>query len=397
MKAERAAAGDACLVPSDGLGPVAALRASLIADSGDGCWLTDTTGRRHVDWSMGRGSLLLGYRRPEVEAAIAEQLARGTLFSTPHWLEQRVAACLHEMVPCAERVVFGKNGSDVCAAAVRVARAFTGKEGILHCGYHGFHDWYAAGNAAIGGVPRALRGLIHAFPYDDLPVLEGLLAGHGDQVAAVILEPVREREPSAGYLAGVRELTREHGALLVFDEMVTGFRLAPGGAQELYGVRPDLACFGKALANGMPLSALGGRADLMALLGKVGYGMTAQGEALSLAAASAALAIYRAEPIAQRVRRIGEEVRQRFAASARRHGVAADLVGHPAMLTLSCRGSTADAGAKAAFVLECRSRGVLTGGHLLASAAHDETAVDTTCGVFEAVLARGAALGATPP
>lgn len=360
----------------------------VLAAGGAGAILEDAAGNRYVDWIMGRGALLLGYRHPEVDAAVRAQLDVGTVFSVPHALEVEVADRLGDLVPCAERVAFGKNGSDVCTAAVRVARAVTGRPGVLHFGYHGFHDWIAAVNPTIEGLPPGLRELIHSLRYDDVNELRAILTEHGERIAAVILEPTRTALPSPGYLEGVRALTREHGCLLIFDEMVTGFRLARGGAQELFGVTPDLACLGKALTNGLPLSALVGRCDLIDVLDRVGYGMTARGETLALAAARASLEVYGREPVAETVRRVGEAVRKGFAAGCARAGIEATLVGHPSMLTFELPD-----GWLAPFVSACRSRGVLTNGHLLPSTAHGDAEVDASCRVFEAAIAECADRG----
>src|SRR5262249_36707279 len=198
-----------------------------------------------------------------------------------------VAERLHAMIPCAESVRFSKTGAEVTSAAVRLARAFTGRDRVLSCGYHGWHDWSIAVSDRHRGIPERVRELSNTFPYNDLEALEASL---DREVVCVILEPVVFEEPVPGYLAGVRDLCRRAGALLVFDEMWTGCRLAPGGAQQRYGVVPDLATFSKAVANGMPLSVLAGRRDVMSLLERdVFFFTTFGGEALSLAAARACL------------------------------------------------------------------------------------------------------------
>jgi radical SAM protein with 4Fe4S-binding SPASM domain len=279
------------------------------AAEASGCELVDTEGRRFVDWVNGGGPVVLGYRHPAVEEAISSQFAAGPTLTLPHAVQVDVAAKLTETIPCAEMVAFGKNGSDAVTAAVRLARAATGRERILQFGVHGFHDWHVAARPGVLGIPKALRALVRSFPYNDLERLEALFDELDGDVAAVVMEPVTVQLPRPGYLEGVRELTRRRGALLVFDEMVTGFRLAPGGRQELYGVVPDLACFGKALANGMPLSAVVGRREYMELLPRIAYGMTFRGETLSLAAAAAVLRTMRAEPVVEHLAPVAEELR----------------------------------------------------------------------------------------
>jgi len=201
------------------------------------------------------------------------------LIPSPHPLELEIAQTICEIVPCAETVAFGKNGSDALTAAVRLARMVTGREVILHHGFHGFQDWFAAGDPAGAGIPRE-RALLHSFPYNDLPALEQLCRRFHGEVAAIVMEPTKHELPAKDYLQSVRRIAESEGALLVFDEVVTALRLGPGGAQSLFGVTPDLACLGKGLGNGMPLSAVVGRRELMAEFPRVGVGMTFQAEAL---------------------------------------------------------------------------------------------------------------------
>jgi glutamate-1-semialdehyde aminotransferase len=360
----------------------------LLAQRGLGARLWDTSGREYIDWMMGWGPVVLGYRHPAVEAAIAAQLAEGPLFSLTHPLEIEVGERVQAMVPCADGVAFGKNGSDVLALAVRIARAHTGRELVLHYGYHGFHDWFMAGVPQCEGMPAALRATIQRFPYGDLAALGALLDAHAGRVAALVMEPTNEIMPPPGYLAGVAELARRHGALLVFDEVVTGFRLARGGAQEAFGVEPDLACVGKALANGMPLSALCGRAEFLYTLPRVGYGLTYRGETLSLAAARAALDVIASEPVCEHLARVGEALRAGFAERARRAGVPAELIGPPARLSISLGpAGRLSALAQTSLILqEMLKRGVLSHGVLLPSYAHGEEEIACTLDAFEAGL-----------
>src|SRR3954471_9398347 len=236
---------------------------------------------------MAVGPLALGYADAAVDAAIRAQLRDGITFSLMHPLEVEVAELVRRLVPGADRVRFAKNGCDVTTAAVRLARAFTGRDKVLCCGYHGWHDWYSSVTDRHRGVPGDVAALTHTIAYNDLASVEAAL---DDQTACVILEPVTFEAPRGNFLADLKWLCAARGALLVFDEMWTGFRLALGGAQERFGVEADLACFSKAIANGMPLAALTGRADVMQLLEReVFFFSTFGGEALSLAAAAATL------------------------------------------------------------------------------------------------------------
>lgn len=354
----------------------------------EGCRFRDTTGRVYVDWVVGWGTALLGYRRPEIEAAIRDQLAAAPTLTLPHALEVEVAERIVDRVPCAEMVGFGKNGSDAVTAAVRLARAVTEREVILHYGFHGFHDWFAAGDPAIRGLPAAFRGLVHPLRYNDLAGLEDLFERHRGRVAAVVMEPFQCELPRDGFLGKVRDLVHRHGALLVFDEMITGFRIAPGGAQEWTGVVPDLACLGKALSNGMPLSALVGPRELMRSADSVGVDMGCRGETLSLAAARAALEVYAREPVAERVAAIGDELRARLEEEAHRAGVPMRLEGHPARLELRFEehGRLSGLAALGLFVQGCLDRGVVTNGLVFPTVAHDAAAVAATVAAARAAL-----------
>jgi glutamate-1-semialdehyde aminotransferase len=255
----------------------------------EGAHVWDVDGNRYLDFPMALGPILLGYGHPAVNLAIERQLRDGIVFTLPHPLEVEVAERIVELVPCADRIRFAKTGSDATTASVRLARACTGRDGVIVCGYHGWQDWYIGTTSRSIGVPESVQALSDSFTFNDLDSLDAALSRQGGGTAAVVLEPVGADEPAEGFLEGVVERAHAAGALAVFDEIITGFRLAPGGAQERYGVVPDLAAFGKALGNGMPISALVGRAEYMDRLEDVFFSGTHGGEALSLAAARAVL------------------------------------------------------------------------------------------------------------
>ncbi|HEX4352604.1 MAG TPA: aminotransferase class III-fold pyridoxal phosphate-dependent enzyme, partial [Polyangiales bacterium] len=218
---------------------------------GRGARVWDVDENEYLDLSMAVGPLSLGYADPVVDAAIAHQLRDGISFSLVHPLEVEVAELFREIVPGAEMVRFSKTGADVTSAAVRLARAYTGRSKVLCCGYHGWHDWYISVTDRDRGIPAAIEALSYTFEYNDLAALERVI---DDDVACVILEPVTFEAPAPGFLQGLRALCSARGVVLVFDEMWTGFRIALGGAQAHFGVQADLATFSKAVANGMPLS-----------------------------------------------------------------------------------------------------------------------------------------------
>lgn len=264
---------------------------------GQGSHVWDVDDNEYIDYISALAAITLGHNDPDVTAAVKSQLNDGTIFSLPHELELLVAEKIIEMVPCAEMVRFGKNGSDVTAGAVRLARAYTKREHIAACGYHGWQDWFIASTSRNLGVPKALSNLVHSFTYNNIDSLKKLFEKHPNKIAGVIMEPVNFVDPEDGYLEKVKELTHRCGAILIFDEIITGFRYSIGGAQEYFDVIPDLATFGKGMANGYPLSAVAGRGDIMELMEEVFFSFTFGGETLSLAASLATLKKLQKEPV----------------------------------------------------------------------------------------------------
>jgi len=285
-----------------------------------GCRVTDDQGRTFVDWTMGLASVGIGYSDPRIAAALYWAAAEyGPSLPLPHRLEDEVAAKLVGLIPCAEQVRFLKTGSEAAEAAIRVARAFTGRDVILSCGYHSWHSWYAAMRPEHPGVPEDMGDLALDFAYNDLRSLDQAIlvadrrrrAGRfGASVAAVFVEPTLVDLPAEGFLEGLRRRCDEIGALLIFDEVVTGFRWSTGGYQAVSGVLPDLATFGKAMGNGVPIAALVGRRDVMEHA-RLASG-TFNGDALGLAAASRVIDIYREENVCQAMLTAGSLFRRAF-------------------------------------------------------------------------------------
>ncbi len=234
--------------------------APIYLERGKGAHVWDVDGNEFIDLTMGMGPVSLGYCYPRIDDALRDQLTRGINFTLIDKVELEVAELLNEIVPCAEMVRYAKAGCDAASAAVRIARAFTGRDKVVCSGYHGWHDWYIGVTSRNRGIPEAVRALTTKVGYNDLDALSAAVT---DETACVIMEPVVFEEPKPGYLEAVKELCKKRGALLVFDEIWTGFRLALGGAQEKFGVVPDLATLSKACANGMPIAMVAGRADVM--------------------------------------------------------------------------------------------------------------------------------------
>jgi glutamate-1-semialdehyde aminotransferase len=372
----------------------------LFIERASGCRLWDTEGRPYIDYVMGWGSALLGYSEPRVQQAIVAAMGCAPVVPLPHPLEVEVARMLVEDIPCAEMVTFGKNGSDVCTVAARVARAFTGRPVILFSGYHGWGDWWVeqAGFAATG-VPDRPRPLVHRFRFNDLADFTRLYEAHRHELAAVMLEPSGPAESVGGptrdadrdFLAALAAMTRDAGALLIYDEIMTGFRYPGGSVQAATGVIPDLACLGKALGGGMPLSAFVGRAHILQrAMEHTHYGPTYRGEVYSLAAARAALEIYRREPVAEHVWRIGNQLRQGVDALCGELGVAAALTGPPFRMGLSF--DEPDPYRlrlkRSLYHQELLKAGVITyDGVMLPSFAHDDAVVAVTLAAIRDALA----------
>ena len=293
----------------------------LFLDHGKGCRVWDADGNSYIDYVMGLLPVILGYCDPDVDAAIRAQLEKGITFSLATELEIDLADRLRNCIPCAEMARFGKNGSDATTAAIRLARAVTGRDRVAACGYHGWHDWYIGSTTRNLGVPEAVRQLTSPFPYNDADALETLLVADPGGFAAVILEPTAFEPPAAGFLERVRALTERYGAVLIFDEIITGFRAHLGGAQELYGVTPDLACFGKALGNGMPISAVVGRRDHMRLMEEIFFSATFGGETLSLAAAITTIDKLEATDAIPRMHEFGAKLKHELEGVFARHGL----------------------------------------------------------------------------
>lgn len=275
---------------------------------GEGSHVWDVDNNEYIDFIMALCPITLGYSYPQVNAAIWEQLKDGIIFSLPHPLEIELSEILTGIIPCAEMVRFTKTGSEATQAAIRAARAYTRRNKILFRGYHGWHEWYSIASDRTKGIPKEYKNYIYQFEYNDINSLQKLFEEHGSDVAAVIMEPVIIEPPKNNFLEKVRDITHKYGALLIFDEIVTGFRIALGGAQEYFNVIPDLCAFGKGMANGMPMGAIAGRKDIMREFEDIFVSSTFGGECLSLAASIAVIDEMLTKNTIQYCWKIGEEL-----------------------------------------------------------------------------------------
>jgi len=362
----------------------------VFLEKGRGSHVWDVDGNRYIDYAMALGPVILGHNYPAVTDAVKKTLEKGATFSLPHKSEVELAELLCAIIPCAEMARFGKNGSDATSGAVRVARAYTGRDKIACCGYHGWQDWYIATTTRNKGIPEDVRKLTLTFEYNKIETLEKLFKENKDQVACVIMEPVGIVEPQNDFLNKARELAHGNGAVLIFDEIVTGFRLAPGGAQEYYGVIPDLACFGKAMANGFPISAVVGKRKMMKLFDEIFYSFTFGGEIVSIAASIATIKEMKRRNVIMYLRERGRRIKDGYNVFAREYGLEkyTECIGlNPRTVTLfRNKKGEADLLLKSLFQQECIKRGILFVGCHNICYSHSDEDIEYTLRVYRTVF-----------
>lgn len=355
---------------------------------GKGSHVWDVDGNEYLDYTMAVGPLSLGYAYDKVDEAIREQLKDGITFSLMHPLEVEVAQLINKVVPNAESIRYSKVGADVTSAAVRLARAYTGRNKVLCCGYHGWHDWYISVTDRNKGIPQAVQDLSFTFNYNDI---QSVIDSIDEDTACVILEPFVFEEPKDNFLHKLRDVCTQNGTLLIFDEMWTGFRIAVGGAQEYFGVKADLACFSKAVANGMPISILTGKKEIMQLLEKdVFFFTTFGGEALSLAAVKATVTEIIEKNVPAYLAKQGRKLKDGYNSIANKLGI-----DYTKCFGFDCRTIiTFDAEKSGCNPLEMKSlvqqemikRGILWGGFHNMSFSHTDEDIEYTLKAYEDVL-----------
>jgi len=369
-------------------------------ERGSGCHVWDVDGNRYIEYGMGNRAVGLGHAHPQVLEAVRKALPGGANFTRPAAIEVECAETFLGLIG-AEMVKFCKDGSDATSGAVRLARAYTGRDLVACCSDHPFFstdDWFIGTTPMNAGIPDAVRSLTVTFRYNDIESVRDLFDWHPGKIAALILEPSRGEDPADGFLHEVQRLCRENGALLILDEMITGFRWHEGGAQTLYGVEPDLSTFGKALANGFSVSALAGKREFMRLGGlnhtdrpRVFLLSTTHGaETHSLAAAIANMRIYHDEPVIEHLHRQGAKLRKGIGESARRHGVDGhfNVVGRDCCLAYACLDPLGHPSQeyRTLFLQETIRRGVLMPS-LVVGYTHDDDAVAQTVEAIDGALA----------
>jgi len=376
---------------------------------GAGCHVWDVDGNEFIEYGMGLRAVTLGHAFPPVVEAVRASLSLGTNFTRPAIQELECAEAFLSMIEGADMVKFTKDGSTAQTAAVKLARKHTGRDTIAICAEHPFFsydDWFIATTTMDGGIPAAARSETLRFPYNDLAAVRALFDAHPGKIAAVILEAMRADEPAPGFLSGLRDLCHERGALLVFDEMITGFRWNNGGAQKEYGVVPDLSTFGKALANGFPLSALCGKREFMRYGSRerpeddVFLLSTTHGaETPSLVAAIATMQVYKSEPVIAHLHRQGEQLAAGVREVSRRHGTDkhVEVFGRGCNLLFGTKGPDGKPSQeyRMLFIQEIVRRGIIAPSFIVSYSHSDEDvaktieAVDGALAVYARALEDG--------
>jgi glutamate-1-semialdehyde 2,1-aminomutase len=346
-----------------------------------GAYVWDVDANRYVDYVLGFGTVVLGHADARVDAAVVEQLALGTCTAPlPSPRQVELTELLVSIVPGAEQAFLVRTGSDATSVAVRLARIHTGRPKVARWGYNGWHDWACP---RPDGIPPAVLDQTLRFDYGDSEALERLFDSHPDQIACVLMMPFELEHPPAGFLQDVQAVAHRHGALFVLDELRSGFRIALGGAQERFDVTADLAVFGKAMANGYPIAAVTGRADVLRSLGRTVASSTSFGNAAEMAAALATITVLRETNALERVWSLGELLTAGLRAVVAETGVPAEVVGHPVMPFLRFARDEPSLAVKRAFFAAVLERGVFLhpDHHWFVSAAHTVDDIELTVDV----------------
>lgn len=353
---------------------------------GTGSHVWDVDENEYIDYVLGLGPIILGYNYPSVTEAIVDALQKGITFSMPHYMEIELAELMCSVVPSAEMVKFTKTGSDAVTAAVRAARAITGRDKIAYCGGGGvWHDWFIVSTSRNLGVPKFNRELIKIFQYNKIETLQQIFEENKGEVAAVCIEPVVYESPTQTFLKDVQKLTNENNAILIFDEVVTGFRIALGGAQQHFGIKPDLSCFGKAMGNGMPLGAVAGQKEYMKVFHDVFYSTTYAGEIPSLAAGIATISTIKNKNVISHLWDKGTELKAVFQKIVQQFDLDIAVIGMPHRLGLLVNDKTGVDSLllKSILYQECIERGIIFGpGSILHTFSHTTDDTKKTTDAF---------------
>ena len=369
----------------------------LFVKEATGARFRDADNHEYIDYVCGWGACLLGYAEPRIARAVAQSLQTQSLTTLPNQLELELTEALCNLFPSAEMVLYGKNGSDVCTAAVRLARAFTRRPLVLFCGYHGWQDWNAeAFGFTHAAIPAHSPPIVHSFAPRNLPALKELFAQYSKQIAAVIIEPAAQIEgidiptqaADPNYLHAIARLCHENGSLLIFDEIFTGFRYLNGSVQQAVKIQPDLTCLGKALSGGMPLSALIGRRDIFETsMHQIAYDATFKSEPYSFAAALQAISIYQQEDVVTHVWEFGRRLMKGINELCQQFDIPAQMIGLPIRMTLAFDQSPDAVFMRTIVQQELLLEGIVCfRGFIFPSYAHAETVLVQTLDAFYAAF-----------
>lgn len=366
-----------------------------------GCEVWDLDGNHFYDFAqMGVGSCVIGFADDDVNRAVISAITNGSMSSLNCAEEVQLAEKLVELNPWAEMARFARTGGEACAIAIRIARAAAGRGGIAFCGYHGWHDWYLAANLADDnnldgqllpglkplGVPRYLNGSARPFQYNRVDELEQLVRDHGSEIGVIIMEPERDKPPAPGFLERVREIANQIGAVLIFDEITSGFRMNVGGIHQRYGVEPDIAVYGKAMGNGFPISAIVGRRSVMDAAQETFISSTFWTERTGFVAALATLEKMQRHDVPSHLIRHGERINEGWRAAAARNGLDIHIGGMPPLTHISFKTSDPLA-AQTLYTQEMLKKGYLVGAAVYTTFAYTDEIVDGFISATEDVFA----------
>ena len=357
---------------------------------GKGSHVFDVDNNEYIDFVLGLGPIILGYNYTAVNKAIKKQLSKGISFSIPHTIEIEASKTINSIIPGAEMIRFAKTGSDAGTAAIRAARAITKRDNIAYWGGGGvWHDWFTIITSRNEGIPKILRKMIQKFEYNNIESLKILFEKWKGEVAAVYMEPMMTEFPKKNFLMDVKKLTKKHGTVLIFDEVITGFRYANGGAQELLKIQADIVVFGKGIANGMPLAAITGKRKHMEKFNDIFYSTTYGGETLSLAASMAVINEIKTKPVIKHCWKLGEELMSKFNKLTNEVDVKIKMEGIPIRSSVICKDANNNPSLliKSLFYQEMIKRGILLGpGYVFLSYSHSQKDLKKTLEAAEKSL-----------
>lgn len=368
----------------------------IFLESGKGCRLTDVDGNDFIDFLCGYGPVILGYRETEVDDAVYQQIKdKGFCFTLTQKYQNLLSKKLKTLVPCSEMSIFLKTGSDATTASIRIARAHTNKLKVMRCGYHGWHDWCVE---MKGGIPPKFFEDVFEFQYNNLKQLEDLMAAHGNETAAIIMTPFghpnhqKMQIPAPGFLEGVRKLADQHGTVLIYDEIRTGFRVSMGGAQRYYGVTPDLTVLGKAIANGYPISVVTGKKEIMMVAAqKLFISSTFFPNSEAFVAALKTIEILERDKVLENIWEKGEGFMKSIQALIDKYDVGAELTGIPPMFYITFKADDTGAykGKRTDFYTQLIRKGFFFTPfhHAYISYRHTEKDLDLTLNAIDESLA----------